>query len=99
MGHDNEIAREHYLTVPAQHIARAIAGECTPANREKPRAKPRSLCTQNLAERRETKDGRIREPHLRRAVRDLRLRARTRSRTLYPQGESNPCLQDENLIS
>ena len=29
----------------------------------------------------------------------LRLRAIPQNRNLYPQGESNPCLQDENLIS
>jgi len=30
MGHSREVASEHYLTVPAEHYARAIAGEATP---------------------------------------------------------------------
>jgi hypothetical protein len=29
----------------------------------------------------------------------VRYPANTEYRTLYPQGESNPCLQDENLLS
>jgi hypothetical protein len=34
MGHTREVAREHYMSVPAEHIARAIAGESPSAGGE-----------------------------------------------------------------
>ncbi len=35
IGHTREVAREHYMSVPAEHIARAIAGERAPSGGEK----------------------------------------------------------------
>ncbi len=35
IGHTREVAREHYMSVPAEHIARAIAGEGAPNSGEK----------------------------------------------------------------
>ena len=31
MGHSRAVASEHYMSVPAEHIARAVAGEAPPA--------------------------------------------------------------------
>ncbi len=40
IGHTREVAREHYMSVPAEHIARAIAGENAPDEGEKSARNP-----------------------------------------------------------
>jgi integrase len=62
IGHAREIAAEHYMSVPAEHVARAISGESGSRGEKEPRAQPRSLYTQIFAECRKTKGERIMKP-------------------------------------
>ena len=99
IGHTREVAREHFMSVPAEHIARAIAGESTPAGGEKnARKAAQSVHAKSRRTSQEPK-GNQHETAFFGPKKGLRLRASTRGRKPYPQGESNPCLQDENLIS
>ena len=43
MGHTREVAGEHYVSVPAEHITRAIAGEIGEVGREEA-APSRAVC-------------------------------------------------------
>ena len=62
MGHTREVAREHYMSVPAEHVARAIVGETISTKGEKTarpaaqplHAEPRSTSQEPNGERNKT---------------------------------------------
>ncbi len=87
IGNSEDVARKHYLQVTDTHFARAIA-------------EPAGSAAQNAAQQAVATGGNV--PHCVPPV--VGAVANTADHgvcgdDLYPQGESNPCMQTENLLS